>query len=582
VSNRRTLADRAFLADRVRSILESKRLTLSHVSQISAQRFGRSSSFFLPHTLYHQLRLTNFDPSTYQIFALSHISGYRFFDWFRVFGFNLEHIPKLQLQLPSSRTVLLDSSWVDAESWLRFPQDRPENRVIPSIAPLASLVELSSPRRLASFRKNTSNSLYAKIGSQDTLAFPDLLPGSIVRVNPKCGDGLPADAEGKEFRRLFLIEHSRGFCCCRLRSVGNRLIVPLSNELSYAQVELEWPRQVRVLGALDLEVRSLCQAKQPEVPRDLALYWHPQALARSPRLGDLLRAARANKKLSLRDITAQSLRVADLLNDRRYVVSPSALSDYELLSVAPRDFHKSLAVSLAYGVEFPKFLEAVGIPLENAGPDPMPDRLVPEFLDSASLPAPAHGSRSPDRGFMPHLLAKFGEVPFFLRDSTQHNHRSGRDFLGQLVLDRRPGRTPVSILGEWTARRGQPTEEASRSLHFQTRMAATRIHDCQTRRNLCLRLLRRRERDACDPSIFDQVPPFRADSLSPRRRDRWADRCRCQTAPLTTFDFPDNAVIVFCDPPARIARKICQLDAKPDARSLFSTKTEAVPTLPAG
>jgi transcriptional regulator with XRE-family HTH domain len=418
VSNRSVLADRAFLADRVRSILESKRLTLSHVSQISAQRFGRSSSFFLPHTLYHQLRLTNFSPSTYQIFALSHISGYRFLDWFRVFGFNLEQLPRLQLQLPSSRTVILDSSWVDAESWCRFPQDRRENRLIPSIAPLASLVELSRPRRIASFQKNAPDSLYAKVGSQDTLAFPDLLPGSIVRVNPKCIDGLP-DAEGKESRRLFLIEHSRGYCCCRLRAVGNKLIVPVSNQLSYAQVELESPDQVRVLGALNLEVRSLFQAKQPEVPRDLALYWRPQTLPHSQKLGDLLRTVRGNKELSLRDIAAQSLRVADLLNDRRYVVSPSALSDYELLSVAPRDFHKIIAVSLAYGVEFPKLLKAAGIPLENAGLEPMPDRFISEFLDTASVRETAHDSWASDRSFMHYLLAKFGEVPFFLRDSTQ-------------------------------------------------------------------------------------------------------------------------------------------------------------------
>jgi hypothetical protein len=418
MSNRRLLADRAFLVDRVRSILESKRLTLSSASQISAQRFGRSSSFFLPHTLYHQLRLTHFHPSLHQVFALSQLSGYRFVDWFRVFGFDLEQLPRLQLQLPSSRTVLLESSWVDTESWFRFPQDRRKNDPIPSIAPLSSLVELSPPGRLRSFQKNASPSLYAKIGDQDNLAFPDLMPGSIVRVNPESRDVLP-DAEGKVSRRLFLIEHSRGLCCCRLRSVGNGLMVPVSNQLSYAQVELESPRQLQVLGALDLEIRSRFQAKQPEVPRDLAVYWHPQALAEPETLGELLRTARAKKMMSLRDITAQSLRVADLMNESRFVVSPSALSDCELRNIAPRDFHKSIAVSLAYGVEFPKFLKAIGVPLENAGPEPMPERLVSEFPDSPGLEETERDNQFSDRGFMHELLARFGEVPFFLRGSTQ-------------------------------------------------------------------------------------------------------------------------------------------------------------------
>jgi transcriptional regulator with XRE-family HTH domain len=416
--NRRTLTDRAFLAERIRSLLESKKLTLAKVSAISAERFGRSSAFFLPHTLYHQLRLTNFHPSVYQIFAFSQISGFRFSDWFRLFGFDPELLPNLQLRLPSPRTVLLDSSWVDQELWVRFPQDRWQGRPIPSIAPLTSLIELSLPAQLHSFQKDSPHFLYAKLGSQDALAFPDLLPGSIVRVNPSGTNGL-ADCEGNESRRLFLIEHSRGLFCCRVRSVGNRLLVPISNQLSYAQVELEAPRQVRILGTLDLEIRSLFQPKQPEVPRDLAAYWRPQALIKSQRLGELLRSSRANKKMSFRDISAQSLRVAGLLDETRYMLSPSSLSDYERLHVAPRDFHKCIALALAYGLELPKLLESIGILLENAGREPMPHRLVSDSPDSAGTRETARDSQLSDRGFMRELLSRLGEVPFFLRHSIQ-------------------------------------------------------------------------------------------------------------------------------------------------------------------
>ena len=73
----------ADLAERVRSILRSKHLTLSKVSLLSAAPFGRSSRYFLPHTLYHELRLGTFSPSLHQVFALSQLSGYRFFDWLR-------------------------------------------------------------------------------------------------------------------------------------------------------------------------------------------------------------------------------------------------------------------------------------------------------------------------------------------------------------------------------------------------------------------------------------------------------------------------------------------------------------------
>ena len=89
----------ADLAERVRSILASKHLTLSQISQLSAARFGRSSPYFLPHTLYHEFRLGTFSPSLHQVFALSQISGYRFSDWLRVLGCDLEDIPRFQVLL---------------------------------------------------------------------------------------------------------------------------------------------------------------------------------------------------------------------------------------------------------------------------------------------------------------------------------------------------------------------------------------------------------------------------------------------------------------------------------------------------
>ena len=101
------------LAERVKSILASKNLTLHKASQRSAELFGRSSPHYLPHNLYYDLRHGSFSPSLFQVFALSRISNYRVTDWLRVFGFDVELILRLQLQLPSRRTVLLDSSLDD-------------------------------------------------------------------------------------------------------------------------------------------------------------------------------------------------------------------------------------------------------------------------------------------------------------------------------------------------------------------------------------------------------------------------------------------------------------------------------------
>jgi hypothetical protein len=134
----------ADLAERVRSILRSKHLTLSKVSLLSAAPFGRSSRYFLPHTLYHEFRLGTFSPSLHQVFALSQVSGYRFFDWLRVLGCDLEDIPRLQVLLPSKRTMLLDSSLVDGDAWIPWFRNRPRGASAPPIAPLAQLLEVTA------------------------------------------------------------------------------------------------------------------------------------------------------------------------------------------------------------------------------------------------------------------------------------------------------------------------------------------------------------------------------------------------------------------------------------------------------
>ena len=118
------------------------------------------------------------------MFALSRISNYRVTDWLRVFGFDVEIIPRLQLQLPSRRTVLLDSSLDDPNAfipWIRNLGSAPPAGVVP----LSQVLEWTKPLRLASLAElQDKGFLYAKIGYEDALAFPELLAGSIVRVRP--------------------------------------------------------------------------------------------------------------------------------------------------------------------------------------------------------------------------------------------------------------------------------------------------------------------------------------------------------------------------------------------------------------
>ena len=204
------------------SILESKNLTLHSVSQRSAVLFGRSSPYFLQHNLYYDLRRGTFSPSLFQLFALSRISNYRLFDWMRVFGFDIEAIPRLQIRLSSARTILLDSSLDDPNSLVPWLHDSRAGLPPTSVIPFSQVLEWTSPRRLATFAAlKDKGFLYARIGYQDALAFPELLAGSIVRINPRSAAEALQELNSDISKRLFLVEHSKGLVCCHIRCDGN-------------------------------------------------------------------------------------------------------------------------------------------------------------------------------------------------------------------------------------------------------------------------------------------------------------------------------------------------------------------------
>ena len=403
------------VAERVQAILASKELTLYRVSQESRQLYGRSSPYFLPHNLYFDVRSGSFRPSIHQIYALSRISGYRAADWLRVFGFDLEDITRLQILLPSKRTIVLDTSLTNPNEWITWFRNRPLGEALPSIAPLARLLELGPRKRIASVASLDRHFVYAKVGGEDTLAFPDLVPGSVVRVNPDITANFTLREKSSIPDHFFLVEHSKGFFCCRIRILGGGIIVPFDNGLSYAQVELQCPQEARLWGAVDLECRPLLRGEEPEVPKDLARHWKPEPHATHQDFGQMLKRIRERINLSVREAAAKSRAVAEVLNDDRYTTSPSSLSDYELHNTPPRDFHKIITLCSIYGLQFESVMKRMGVDVADAGTESMPQRY---FFSAEPIVAAKRGDlETVGTGFLEKLLGQCQEIPLFLRDS---------------------------------------------------------------------------------------------------------------------------------------------------------------------
>jgi len=407
------------LAERVKSILETKDLTLHAVSQKSESIFGHGSPFVLPHNLYYELKTATFTPSLYQLFALSKISDYRMADWLRVFGFDLEQIPRLQILLPAKRTLILDSSVVDPNAWVQWFANKSSGGVIPPMAPLSQLLEIGPTLRQGSLSEmSRQRFIYAKIGREDAFAFPDLLPGSIVRINPTLAGSFSGDNRALS-NRFFLVEHTAGLCCCRVLPRGKNRIQLVSTHLPYAQIEFQLQREARLLGAADLEIRPLVQVAQPKVPKDLAKRWIPESMITGmATLSHILRTARSRGAFSLREASALSRQVAMLLGDERYFLSASSLSDYETRDTAPRHFHKVISLCLVYAISFRSFLDVIGLADRLAGGDSVPDRFIPRAEPAHSQVNSVGSKDFRDGGFLRELIRRCEDIPFFLKGAV--------------------------------------------------------------------------------------------------------------------------------------------------------------------
>jgi len=376
-------------------------------------RFPGDPRHHIPHNLYHNMRQGDFTPSIHQLFTLSALSDYRLVDWLTALGFHLDDIPYLEAALPTERTIPLDSRVYDAEAWV--PWLRETGREIPpgAIVPLTQLLAASSSRRGRNLSpESPSRFLYVKIGTNDALAFPDLLPGSIVRIVPESIDPSSSPSVEKS-DKLFLVEHGKGLVCCRLQAVGKNRIMLRSGYLPYAQVELESGKEARILGTADLEVRPVANARQPKVPPDLGRFWSPSPLASTPsvsRPGDLIRGGRRRSGLSFRNASAKTREVARLLQDRRYFCSAGALSDSETMTDPPRHVHKLVSLCVAYSVGAWEFLNAAGLRREDAGKEAMSDQLL-----GRSVPVTDRTPETVPTGFLKRLRDEFEEIPLFLR-----------------------------------------------------------------------------------------------------------------------------------------------------------------------
>ncbi len=400
------------LSDSIRSLLSSRGLSLAEVSRQSRVRFPENSLLWIPSNFYDALHHASFTPSLHQLFALSVLTGYRLVDWLRLFGFSFDDAVRFQAAWPRYRTVELDARVYDPIEDLPWFEEPPVVALGEELTPLNHWLsgKISQPL-VALTGKTDSRFLYLKIGTGDAYAYPDLLPESIVRVDPR----IPIEPTFGEMEsgEIFAVEHSRGITCSRLRIGGQGKVILCPGEVPYAPVELRLGTEARILGAVDFEIRRLAYRGAPAVSTYAARPWLPAALGNQPaareKIGDFLRRARVRSGLSFHEASARTREIARLLKHANYFCASSALSDMEAGDLFPRHIHKLISLSAVYCLPAGELARLAGLSLETAGQAPMPKvwRGIPDTQSAATLRSP-----SP---FLRAVEDRFEEIPLFLR-----------------------------------------------------------------------------------------------------------------------------------------------------------------------
>lgn len=433
--------------DRVKELLAIKGLTLHAAAEQSRILYGTASRYCLPHSLYHDLNNEAFSPSFEQLCALSRISGYRLSDWLRLFGFAPEAILKMQLASVPKRTKVLETAETATPFDIGTVRTFVEH-LNGAIVPFSQLRSFSPAQSLSQNMRDEPSSLYLRVGIEDALAFPDLLPGSVVRVTRLEGDSA-LERVNRSDNAIFLLEHGRGFWCCRLKRGQNRQVIVASHYMSGTQLRFAVPEEARIRGVVDLEIRPIHASTDIGTPAVFSRLQTPLSWRWNSRyLGDLLRIRRLQAGLSLREASAMSSLLAASLGDDRFFASPGTLSDYETREDPPRHVHKVITLCCIFGIRLREFVTAIGANTDELGHQEIPS------LRLQTSPRPTHEIRTPfselNTFFELAAVPLTGMKKISIRDCFWNGRKIGERSLRDahiFVVNRKRKRRDVS--GEW-------------------------------------------------------------------------------------------------------------------------------------
>jgi hypothetical protein len=401
---------------RFRAVLAGKGLTVYSLAKKTQELYGDASPYFIPHNFYHYIVAPQISPHICQVVALSRLTGYSLATCLERFGFSPDLITRWQLRLRPERTILLPSETYDKDAMVPFFGTRIEATDLERTVPFSKIADYFTMQPSREVEElNRQRFIYARIGREDTLAFPDIVPGSIVRIDQR-RKSLKEVSSSSVLSPVYLVEHSGGLSCCHVQRIERERILLAPHRFDFERLEFRLNRDAVILGRVDAEMRPMRGVENPNAcrlrlgPKVSGLRKPIESVAS---VGELLRRSRERIGLSLRKVHEMSLQLALGLNNDNYQLATSALWDMETKQILPRHIEKIFAVCILYYLNLWEYLRAAGIAVENTGKEPLPSQyLSKRNLFTIASPETAISTRPTLAGRLTQMIE---EIPLFFR-----------------------------------------------------------------------------------------------------------------------------------------------------------------------
>jgi transcriptional regulator with XRE-family HTH domain len=268
-------------ADALAHLLKLKRSRTSSDPQASTRPFGDLNPDLLTN-----IRRFGYTPSLRQINALSEQMSLTIGGAFKLFGYRLDAMRKLDAELNSEKTRLIESYSFNRDRPVDLPEVLGDPRFFENTCLLSELV--SSWQHHVPIRSvrgphwRQQRLLYAQLGTNDGIALPAIPPGAVISI----GEVDENEAKLPDPTKHYFLQHGGGYICSRcIVEKGRLILIAQSQNVSNPQ-EFAYPQEMRIVGrVLSFSTRLPILATETSDPRSshggapITLPWEHKAFS---------------------------------------------------------------------------------------------------------------------------------------------------------------------------------------------------------------------------------------------------------------------------------------------------------------